>query len=155
MSARQSALKGVSVVVQLVLHRNSTCTTTYSTTPNTYLLPYPSQCHLLGFFCDAAQESQRRQILDALSPMWFKLSSMKLAQHLHRVGKTTDARAVVDSAVNILRRGRQLPSTALRGIEGRFIKRKATRREIEAGVPVDASGYMLPDDVLNDAERKS
>jgi hypothetical protein len=115
----------------------------------------PNPRTLLEFFCDAARESQRRDILDEMSAVRFKLSIKTLAHHLHCVGNMTDARAVVDSAVNILRRGRQPSSIALRGMDVRFIKRKATRREIEAGAPVDASGYRLPNDVLNDAERKS
>jgi hypothetical protein len=109
---------------------------------------------LLDFFCNAALEAERLEILKVNSPSRFKFLAMRLAQHCHRGGNTADARAVVDNALDVLRCGRRLSESesAILRIKGRFHKRKASKRELQQGVPVDAHGYIVPDNFMSTLE---
>jgi hypothetical protein len=39
--------------------------------------------------------------------------------------------------------------------EYQYVKRKATRRELDEGVQVDESGYKLPNTLLDDSESRN
>jgi hypothetical protein len=110
---------------------------------------------MFDFFCNAALEAERLEILKVISPTRFKFMAMILAQHCHRAGRTADARAVVDSAVDVLHRGRRLSKSesAIVRKEGRLHKRKASWRELKQGIPVDASGYVIRNKIMGELVR--
>jgi len=115
----------------------------------------PNPKRLLGLFCDSARELLRKEALDMKSPLRFKLLSVTLAQHVNRTGNTTAARAVVKSAMEILRRGRRPSDYTSDAWGGRVVKRRASKREIEEGVKVDANGYKVPTTFVGSLEDKN
>lgn len=70
---------------------------------------HPDAILLLGLFCYKAQESERRAVLDKMSPLRFEALGSELLQHCYNAGKRSDAMAVAKSAVEILHRRRQSP----------------------------------------------
>jgi hypothetical protein len=99
----------------------------------------PDPSRLLDVFCDP-EESERVQILVQESPAVSKFLATRLAQHCERVGKTSEARAVIDNAERVLRSQSQ-PSDAMSKRRG-FRYRKATAQELRLGVEVDSNGYL-------------
>jgi hypothetical protein len=75
----------------------------------------------------------------------------RLAQQCNNAGYPADARAVIDSAMDILRRKRPSSSPAT---GGKFFKRRATEKEREQGIRVDEEGYVKPSGLVTGLETK-
>lgn len=110
----------------------------------------PNPASLLNLFCDAARAAERMEVREVASDGRFKFMSMRLAQHCHAAGDTAVARAVIDSALETSRRKRS-PSTT----RGKFIKRKATKKEIEKGCQWMRTGMCYPATLRANFRRKT
>lgn len=99
---------------------------------------------LLHLFRDAERDSEKMELLEAKSFKGLKMMASRLAQRCHRNGDSTAANQVIDITLGVLRR--KLANTNPVDRYGR--RRKATKHEIEGGVPIDADGYVVRDSLL-------
>lgn len=105
---------------------------------------------LLRLFRDAENDAEKMEILQKKSLIGLKLMASRLAQHCYRTGDSTAADQVIDITLGVLGGKGQLANSGPHKQSHKTSRmRKATRVEIERGVPVDADGNVARHDLMH------